>query len=143
MSYKDKYGDVFRQEADERLAEMEEVILLIESNPDDIDAINRLFRAAHTIKGSGAMYGFDDVANFTHHLETVLEKVREREIPVSKPLIDQVLAARDLIITMLHSADGGPPAEPARTKSIVAALKSFLPEAALEPVVAAPAPARP
>ncbi len=140
MSIADKYGDVFRQEAEERLAEMEEVILIIESNPDDIDAINRLFRAAHTIKGSGAMYGFDEMAGFTHHLETVLEKVREREIPVTKPLIDQVLASRDQIIAMLGAAHGGPPVNAAVTKRIVAALKAFLPGA---PAVAEPAkPAR-
>ncbi|MBF0562171.1 MAG: chemotaxis protein CheA [Alphaproteobacteria bacterium] len=129
MSIADKYGDVFRQEAEERLAEMEEVILLIESNPDDTDAINRLFRAAHTIKGSGAMYGFDEMAGFTHHLETLLEKVRDREVAVSKPLIDQVLASRDQIIAMLAAAHGGPPVNAAGTRRIVAALKSFLPGA--------------
>ncbi|CAK0773736.1 two-component system, chemotaxis family, sensor kinase CheA [Azospirillaceae bacterium] len=128
MSFKDKYGETFRQEADERLAEMEEVILLIENNPNDIDAINRLFRAAHTIKGSGAMYGYTDVADFTHHLETVLEKVRDQKISVTKPLIDQILAARDQIILMLNAADGGPQADKAVVRRIVAALQSFLPE---------------
>ncbi len=133
MSIADKYGDVFRQEADERLAEMEEVILIIENSPDDIDAINRLFRAAHTIKGSGAMYGFEEMANFTHHLESILEKVRDREVPVSKPLIDQVLAARDQIIAMLAVSNGGPPVNAAVTKRIVAALKAFMPGAKPEP----------
>lgn len=123
------YVDTFRQEAEERLAEMEEVILLIENNPQDLDAINRLFRAAHTIKGSGAMFGFDDIANFTHHLESVLEKVRDRVIPVTKELIDQVLAARDQIIAMLHAADGGAAVDGAVTKRIVAHLKTLLPAA--------------
>ena len=52
-----------------------------------------MFRAMHTIKGSGAMFGFDDIAAFTHDVETVYDLVRGGKIPVTKPLIDLTLSA--------------------------------------------------
>ena len=64
MDPADLYQQTFRLEADELLGEIETVILLIEENPDDEDAINRLFRAVHTLKGSGAMFGLTDIAEF-------------------------------------------------------------------------------
>jgi two-component system chemotaxis sensor kinase CheA len=59
----------------------------------------------HTIKGSGAMFGFDKIAGFTHHVETALDKVRTGSIGVNKQLIDLVLVSRDLISRMLHEPD--------------------------------------
>ena len=76
MDKKQQYAKAYRQEAEEHLQTIEEVILDIEENPDDKDGIHRLFRAIHTIKGSGAMFGFDDISAFAHHVETVLEHVR-------------------------------------------------------------------
>jgi len=55
----------YREEAGELLAELETSLLELEDNPQDNDLINRVFRAMHTIKGSGAMFGFDDIARFT------------------------------------------------------------------------------
>ena len=101
MSEFDNYIDTFRQEADELLADIEECVLAIEDNPDDRDIVNRLFRAMHTIKGSGSMFGFTEVSGFTHHVETTLDKVRDGSIPVSKELIDLILASRDQIQALL------------------------------------------
>ena len=64
------YQQTFRLEADELIGEIEAVILLVEENPEDDDAINRLFRAVHTLKGSGAMFGLTDIASFSHGLES-------------------------------------------------------------------------
>ncbi len=101
------YQQTFRVEADELIGEIEAVILLVEENPEDDDAINRLFRAVHTLKGSGAMFGLTDIANFSHGLESVLEKVRNRQLQVSRELIDLTLAYRDQVSIMLHVGDGG------------------------------------
>ena len=104
MSEQNQFSEVFRQEAEELLVEIEECILDIENNPTDDDAINKLFRAMHTIKGSGSMFGFEDIANFTHHVETCLDEVRSGNVAISKDLIDLILVSRDQIKTML---DGG------------------------------------
>jgi two-component system, chemotaxis family, sensor kinase CheA len=96
-------SQIYRQEAEERLAEIEETVLEIEENPEDTEAINRLFRSVHTIKGSGAMFGFTKIADFTHHLETALDKVRNGELRITKELIDLILKSRDHINFLLES----------------------------------------
>lgn len=110
------------------MADMEEAILEIEGNPENDKAINRLFRAIHTIKGSGAMFGFDDIAAFTHHVETVLDRVRENIVPVTKELIDLILASGDQIKAMLNAADGGPAVDIEQAGKIIAGLESLSPD---------------
>lgn len=123
----DNYIETFRQEADELLADIEQCVLTLEENPDDMDTVNRLFRAMHTIKGSGSMFGFTDVASFTHHVETVLDKVRDGKVPVSKELIDLVLASRDQILSLLNAVDGGSGADLAAGEQIVQGLNALIP----------------
>ena len=62
----DAQKQLYREEAFELLAELEEALIELEQQPGDLDIVNRIFRAMHTIKGSGAMFGFDDIASFTH-----------------------------------------------------------------------------
>jgi len=93
--------ELFRQEAAELLSEVQECLLLIEDSPEDKDAINRLFRAMHSIKGAGGMFGYDRITEFTHHVETALDHVREGRLAVSRELIDLVLASHDCIQEML------------------------------------------
>ena len=104
MDGNDTHLETFRQEADELLGEIEAVILLIEENPEDDDAINRLFRSVHTLKGSGGMFGLTEIANFSHSLESVLDKVRAKKLPISRELIDLTLSYRDQVGLMLQSA---------------------------------------
>lgn len=106
MNDTDRYIETFRQEASDLLVEIEECVLLIEKDPADTDTLNRLFRAMHTIKGSGSMFGFTRIAAFAHHLESTLDKVRAGKVPVSRSLIDMVLAARDQIALMLDGKPG-------------------------------------
>jgi len=105
MSQDDMHRMAFREEAGELLGELEASLLALEDQPDDQDLINRVFRAMHTIKGSGAMFGFDDIAAFTHEVETVFDKVRNGLFPVCKDLLDLTLAARDHILLLLEDAD--------------------------------------
>ena len=128
MSKSSEYADTYRQEAEELLAVIEEAILEVEENPENDAAINRLFRAMHTIKGSGAMFGFDDIAVFTHHVETVLDRVRENIIPVTKELIDLILAAGDQIKAMLDATGGGPAVDIEQAGKIIAGLESLSPD---------------
>ncbi len=132
MDKKQQYAKAYRQEAEEHLQAIEEAILDIEENPDDTEGLNRLFRAIHTIKGSGSMFGFDDIAAFAHHVETVLDHVREGTIPVTSPLIDQILMARDRIKVMLDASDDDDDsgADTETDAKIIAALQKLLPEPA-------------
>jgi two-component system chemotaxis sensor kinase CheA len=101
--------ETFLQEADEALAEIEATALSMASDPAGREAVNQIFRAFHTIKGSGAMFGFDEVAAFTHHVETLLDKVREGAVAVSDELTNVILAAADHIKLLLQAAHGAEP----------------------------------
>jgi two-component system chemotaxis sensor kinase CheA len=140
MDPADLYQQTFRLEADELLGEIEAVILLIEEDPEDGDAINRLFRAVHTMKGSGGMFGLTDIANFSHGLESVLDKVRSRQLSVSRELIDLTLAYRDQVAIMLHAGDGGIAVDPARVEDIKRQLEALCPPGA---TISAPLPSQP
>ena len=87
--------ETFRQEAQELLEQLEQTLLEIGHQPGDADLIDRAFRALHTIKGSGAMFGFDRVAAFTHHVETAFDLVRKGKVAVTAELIALTLAAKD------------------------------------------------
>jgi two-component system chemotaxis sensor kinase CheA len=121
----DNHRETFKEEAYELLAELESALLELETTPDDKDLIGKAFRAMHTIKGSGAMFGFDDIAEFTHEIETVFDKVRDGRIPVTKTLISLTLQARDLIKMMLDNSGGEAPSEPA-LQDIVSAFRKLV-----------------
>jgi len=132
----------YREEASELLAELETSLLELEDNPQDNDLINRVFRAMHTIKGSGAMFGFDDIARFTHEVETVFDQVRNGKMQVTRCLLDLTLQARDQITSMLEASAGGPPADEANGQRIIDGLQQLLPQVTKlqqEPVASAPA----
>jgi len=135
-----EYAEVFREEAGELLEELETSLLELEKDPADLKIVSRVFRAMHTIKGSGAMFGFDDIAGFTHHVETALDKVRDGSAPVSKELIDLTLASRDHIRALLDAATGGGEVDSAEGERIIAALQALVGGQASGKEQAAPAP---
>lgn len=86
---------MFLQEAQDLLEQLEQTLLDLEHTPADSDLLNTAFRAMHTIKGSGAMFGFDALAAFTHHVETAFDLVRKGELTPTRELIGVALAAKD------------------------------------------------
>jgi two-component system chemotaxis sensor kinase CheA len=118
----DRHKEAYREEAYELLAELESSLLELEETPDDNEQIGRAFRALHTIKGSGAMFGFDSIAAFTHEVETVFDSVRSAEIPVTKELIDLTLSARDHIKNMLDNPES---ADTENAGEIISSLKNL------------------
>ena len=100
----DNHTQTFLEEAFELLAGLEDSLLELEENPSDLELIGRVFRALHTIKGSGSMFGFDNVAHFTHTIETVFDDVREGRMSVNKELISLTLKAKDMIRSMIEEA---------------------------------------
>lgn len=124
----DSHRQAYKEEAYELLAELESSLLELEETPDDADLIGRVFRAMHTIKGSGAMFGFDDIAGFTHEVETVFDMVRNGRIKVTRDLVNLALKARDLIKGMLDASDGeGNAVEVAATNAVIAGLRQLVP----------------
>lgn len=117
--------ETFRQEAEELLAEIEQSALLLGSGEPTEETVHQLFRAFHTIKGSGAMCGLDTVAGFTHHVESLLDRVRDGAVPVSPALADLVLKGRDQIKILLGAELGGPAAPPGSSEILIAAIERF------------------
>ena len=86
---------LFLQEAQDLLEQLEQTLLDLEHAPTNTALIDTAFRALHTIKGSGAMFGFDAVATFTHHVENAFDLVRKGKMAPTQPLIAVALAAKD------------------------------------------------
>ena len=127
MSREELNRQAFREEAFELLGELETSLLELEEDPQNSEVINRVFRAMHTIKGSGAMFGFEDIASFTHEVETVFDLARNGQISVSKELLDLTLLARDHILAMLEGEDHG---QGTRAREVILGLKALTPAAA-------------
>ncbi|HEV7434662.1 MAG TPA: chemotaxis protein CheA, partial [Pseudorhizobium sp.] len=94
MSFPDPIA-VFRTEAAELLEQIEAGLLDLNVNPGDKDQVDAVFRGLHTLKGSGAMFGFDALAAFTHHCESAFDRVRKGEVPATQDLVAAVLEAKD------------------------------------------------
>ena len=120
-------AQTFLNEAEDLLMRIEEGALELSPNQAAGDLINHLFRAFHTLKGSGAMFGFDAVAEFTHHVETVLDQVREGNLPISAELISLILRSKDQIKALLDVSQTGGKAPIEAGAAIVAALSALLP----------------
>ncbi len=127
MSQMDEYSRVFKEEAYELLTELEASLLELEDSPEDMELIGRVFRAMHTLKGCGAMFGFENIAEFTHDIETVFDLVRNEEMKVTIELIDLTLGARDQIRLMLEEPSGGEPVDKEKCKTIISSLRDLLP----------------
>ena len=140
MNETSQFSETFIQEAEELIIQIEEHVLDLESNPRNKDAINGLFRAIHTIKGSGAMFGFEKIADFSHHVETTLDLVRSGELEISKEIIDLTLASKDQISAMIDEAKGGEPAKHSTTRKLIDAFSELRPG---RPVVVSTAQVKP
>ena len=131
-------ANTFLHEADDLLGQIEEAILELDEQPPTSEVINQLFRAFHTIKGSGAMFGFQAVADFTHHLETVLDLVREGSVPFSKELGELILASTDQIKALFDSTKGGPAVSVESSQTLIDSLNALADIDAPAPPDAAP-----
>jgi len=123
----DAHKNLYREEAYELLANLEDALIELEQHPDDLDIVGRVFRAMHTIKGSGAMFGFDDIAAFTHTIETVYDLIRDGNLKVSQDLISLTLSSCDQIKAMLDASQGLVAASEERTRELAQAFVGYLP----------------
>jgi len=108
----DQAWQTFIAECDELLEEMESALLSLGQSAEDPDAINSIFRAAHTIKGSAGLFGLDDLVAFTHDLENVLDNVRANRLRIDDPLLQLLLSCRDHVaLLVVHSHGSGDAAD--------------------------------
>ncbi len=103
----DPVREIFRVESEELIAELENGLVRLESEPEDEECVNRVFRAAHTLKGNGDIIGDDALVEFAHLLETLLVRVRVRELAVSAGLVSDLLAATDVLKAMIDRIIAG------------------------------------
>jgi two-component system chemotaxis sensor kinase CheA len=102
-----RFHAVFFEEAAEHLVAIEECLLALERAPDDAELLNRLFRAAHSIKGASGTFGFHDVANFTHGMEGLLDRMRDGRLKTTPDLLKLLLYASDTLGTLVDVAKNG------------------------------------
>jgi two-component system chemotaxis sensor kinase CheA len=125
MSGDDLNRQIFKEEAYDLLIELEGALLELEEAPDDMDLVNQIFRALHTIKGSGSMFGFEAIAGFTHEVETVFDMVRNGDVQATPVLCSLALRSRDQIRAMLDAEDDEPVAQEAM-QDILDGLRAFV-----------------
>lgn len=96
----------FKHESAELLEAMENALLRMEIEPGETELVHEVFRAAHTIKGSAGLFGFDAVVHFAHHVESVLDRVRDGGLTIDANLTALLLASRDHIGALVRIATG-------------------------------------
>ncbi|MBT9371591.1 chemotaxis protein CheA [Rhizobium sp. CSW-27] len=142
MSFPDPIA-VFRTEAAELLEQIEAGLLDLNHDLADKEQVDAVFRGLHTLKGSGAMFGFEALAAFTHHCETAFDQVRKGIVPATHDLVTAVLNATDHMRALIETPDGdhGAMSETLLGRLRTAVAAAGLPEAPA-PAAAAPATAQ-
>jgi len=102
-----QFFQVFFEEAAEHLASMEALLLKLDVSAPDLEEMNAIFRAAHSIKGGAGTFGFTDMVAVTHELETLLDKLRKQELALTADMVDAFLAAKDVVGGQLAAHQGG------------------------------------
>ena len=106
-----QFQDAFFEEAGDHLAIVEEGLLALEQYPEDLDLLNKIFRSAHSIKGTSGMFGFAAVAQFTHKMETLLDLLRNGQKIVTPQIADLLLKSTDCLKMLIDAAKTGSPVD--------------------------------
>ncbi|WP_107945261.1 chemotaxis protein CheW [Campylobacter concisus] len=136
----------FLIEAFELIEQIDHDLVELEANPEDLELLNRIFRVAHTVKGSSSFLNFDVLTELTHHMEDVLNKARKGELKITPDIMDVVLESVDMMKRLLESIrdNGSDAAAGIDIKNICVRLTQIsegeAPSAATEAPAAAPAP---
>lgn len=139
-----QFYQVFFDEADELLAEKEKLLLAIDVSAPDSEDLNAIFRTAHSIKGGAATFGFTDITEVTHVLESLLDRIRKGEMALTSEHVDAFLAAKDVLAMLMDAHRRGSEVDQAAIESVSARLKALSEGRVIvdqPPVEAAAAPA--
>jgi len=106
-----QFYQVFFEETSEHLASMESLLLNLDVEHPSLEDLNAVFRAAHSIKGGSGTFGFNDMAEVTHVLESLLDRLRKEELALKAEMVDAFLVAGDILRAQLEHHQGGPEAD--------------------------------
>jgi len=129
----EQFLQVFFEETDEHLATLELLLIGLDLDQPDAETLNGIFRAAHSIKGSSGMFGFDDLTAVTHELETLLDRIRCGQTALHADMIGVFLEARDVLQRLLDAHRSQVPDPDVPVAATVERLRAWL----AEPVAAA------
>jgi len=144
--------EIFFQECEEQLAELESGLLKMNDGDRDPETVNAVFRAVHSIKGGAGAFGLDDLVAFAHVFETTLDCVRSNKLEPTQDVLKVMLKAADVLADLTNAARDGGSVDQARSRGLVKELEALangdipapsaavLADVAPKPVVAAPAP---
>jgi two-component system, chemotaxis family, sensor kinase CheA len=145
-----QFYQVFFEESAEHLAAMEGLLLDLDIENPDSEQLNAIFRAAHSIKGSAGTFGFTDLAETTHILENLLDRIRKQELALRADMVDAFLESGDLLREMLEAHQGRGEVDPAAVELICSKLRRLsdgiavpLPRSAAAPAIEALPPGNP
>jgi two-component system, chemotaxis family, sensor kinase CheA len=145
-----QFHQVFFEEAGENLERMEQLLLEIDLVSADDETLNSIFRCAHSVKGGAATFGFNDVAELTHQMETLLDKLRRHEIEPTAAMVDVLLQSGDALKAQLALHQSGGEGDAVDTRDLLASFRAMVageapaaPPAPLARPAAAPAAAAP
>jgi two-component system chemotaxis sensor kinase CheA len=120
-----QYLNVFMDECQEHLQSLNQSLLTLEQEPDNMEIINSIFRATHTLKGASATMGFNKMANVAHALEDVLSLLRQNELEVSAELINVLFGALDLLEVLAQGINEGRE-EDVETAGVIQSLQKYV-----------------
>jgi len=104
----DEHRKAFVAESEEGITELNNALLALESDPNDAEAMDSIFRTAHTLKGNGAAMGYDSVSNLAHEMEDLLDEIRDGDIEITPDLMDLLFDGVDYLGAMVDDiADEG------------------------------------
>ena len=124
-----QFYQVFFEETAEHLTSMESLLLGLDLDAPDSEELNAIFRAAHSIKGSSGTFGFTDLAEVTHVLENLLDRIRKQELTLRNDMVDAFLEAGDVLKAMLAGHQGGEAVDPGTVALVCANLKALTSDA--------------
>ena len=136
-----QFAQVFFEEAGENLERMEQQLLAIDIEAADDETLNTIFRCAHSVKGGAATFGFGDVAELTHQMETLLDKLRRHELEPNAAMVDILLLSGDALKAQLALHQSGGQGEPVDSQGLLASLRAFVAGETHAPTTAATAQA--
>ena len=120
-----QYMDMFLDESHEHLQSLNEGLLRLEENMEEIDAVNDIFRNAHTLKGMSATMGFAKIAELTHEMEDVLDLVRKSQLKLNEDIMDTLFKCLDSLEQMVDSVGNGEAEDVVDVSDLVTKLSSI------------------
>src|SRR3990172_1470380 len=102
-----EYQDIFLEEADEQIQELNQNLLELEKNPDNNEIINNIFRAAHSLKSSAAFVGLNELSDLAHTMENLLQGIRDGSMEITSEIIDIIFKCFDEIRNVIDTIGSG------------------------------------